>query len=165
MEQSNIQIHCTKLFMKKKIVRWISIQQLIIYDVMSLNNLRSTDHKQSRSVATYANDERNRKIWFLSTCCPNMIFFVLIWKQSNSQSLFWLIIIQHADCDKSNEYKMLNLHIISFFLRISVIICWQIFFIIFYVLCMVKSFIHNYYIIQFWFWFLNHLYVIHLFDL
>ena len=48
--------------MKKKIVRRISIQQLIICDVMSLKNLRLTDHKQNHNVATYANDETNHKI-------------------------------------------------------------------------------------------------------
>ena len=48
--------------MKKKIVRRIPIQQLIICDVMSLNDLCSINHKQSHSVTTYANDETNHKI-------------------------------------------------------------------------------------------------------
>ena len=48
--------------MKRKIVHQIPIQQLIIYDVMSLNDLRSIDRKQDRSVATYVNDEMNHKI-------------------------------------------------------------------------------------------------------
>ena len=32
-------------FSLKKIVHWISIQQLVIYDVMSLNGLCSTDRR------------------------------------------------------------------------------------------------------------------------
>ena len=62
VEQSNIQIHHTKPFMKKEIVRWISIQKLNICDVMSLNNVCSIDRRQNRSVTTYSNDEMNHKI-------------------------------------------------------------------------------------------------------
>ena len=62
MTQSNIQIHCTKFFIKKKIVHRISIQQLIVCDVMLLNDLCLINYKQNHSVATYANDEMNHKI-------------------------------------------------------------------------------------------------------
>ena len=37
-------------------------------------------------------------------------FFVLIWRQPNSRPLFWLIIVQHAGCDRPSEYRMSNLH-------------------------------------------------------
>ena len=61
--------------MKKKFVRWISIQQLIIYDVMLLNDLCSIDHKQNHNVTTCLNNEMNHKIWFLSFCHSNIDFF------------------------------------------------------------------------------------------
>ena len=48
--------------MKKKIVRRISTQQLIVCDVMSLNDLCSTGCKQNHNVITYVNDEINHKI-------------------------------------------------------------------------------------------------------
>ena len=48
--------------MKKEIIRRIPIRQLIVCGVMSLNDLRSTDRKQDRSITTYANDKTNHKI-------------------------------------------------------------------------------------------------------
>ena len=38
-------------------------------------------------------------------------FFVLIWKQSNSRPLSWLIIVQHAGRDRPSEYRVSNPHI------------------------------------------------------
>ena len=66
-----------KTFHEKKIVRRIPIQQLIVCDLMSLNDLRSIDRKQNRSVATCTNNEMNDKILFLSVCHPNVIFFCI----------------------------------------------------------------------------------------
>ena len=68
--------------MKKKIIHWTSIQQLTICGVMSLNGLRSTGHKQGRSAATYANDETNHIIWFLSVCHLNIDIF-LYWYEGS----------------------------------------------------------------------------------
>ena len=51
--------------------------------MMSLNDLCLINCKQGRSVGTHANDETNHKIWFLSVCHPNVVFFCTDMKAAN----------------------------------------------------------------------------------
>ena len=51
--------------------------------------------------------------WNLIFICviQTWFFFVLIWRQPNSRSLSWLIIVQHAGRDRPSEYRVSNPHI------------------------------------------------------
>ena len=84
--------------MKKKIVRRIPIQQLIVYDVMSLNDLRSIDHKQNHKVTTCSNDKINYKIRFLFACHSNIDFFCIDIK---TIKFVIIILIDHCTTHKS----------------------------------------------------------------
>ena len=97
-----------KTFHEKKIVRWISIQQLIICDVMTLSDVCSTNRKQGHSVEICTKNEMNHKIWFLFVSFKHCFCFTLIWKQSNSRPSSWLIIVQHAGRDRPSEYRVSN---------------------------------------------------------
>ena len=132
---------------------------------MSWNYLWSINHKQDRSVTTCSNDEINHKILFLFACQSNVDFF-LYWYEDKQ------IHYHYSDWSSYNTQIMINqinikyqILTLLFFLRISVIICWQIFFVISHVFHIIKSFIHNCWMFQFWFWFSNHLYIICLFVL